>query len=257
MSRYQKLTVSLLIISAGMAVAGRWWPIAWGWYLLPLVLYLLICSVGSFVMAFNFFLPARCRGEQAEKVIAITFDDGPIAGYTNRLLALLAEADVRAAFFCIGSRVAAHPEIAAQLVAAGHVVGNHSYSHRPNFGFLSQKSVARELADADQALRVATGKQPRFFRPPFGVTNPMIARAVGAAEYQTIGWSVRSFDTVIKNGDKLWSRVTKSLRSGDIVLFHDYSEAMLSILPAFIRTVHQQGFRIVPLNELLNENAYR
>jgi hypothetical protein len=84
----------------------------------------------------------------------------------------------------------------------------------------------------------------------------MVAAAVREKGYVTIGWSVRSFDTIIKDHSKLLKRITRSLKSGDIVLFHDHSESMIQILPAFLKTIEDLGLKIVRIDELLKEKAY-
>ena len=231
--------------------------VPWWWYLAPVVVYVAVCAAFSFVMQAQFFLPAICRGINTGKRIAITFDDGPMAGPTDRLLDILEKYKIKSAFFCIGAHIARNKNLLRRIAGSGHVIGNHSYSHKPTFGFMSRGEVARELDATDRQIEEITGRRPRFFRPPFGVTNPMIAQAVEAGGYKTIGWSVRSFDTIIKDADKLLKRVTKPLAAGDIVLFHDYSDSMLDILPRFIEFARRTGFEIVPLDELLKEDAYR
>jgi peptidoglycan/xylan/chitin deacetylase (PgdA/CDA1 family) len=119
------------------------------------------------------------------------------------------------------------------------------------------RRVARELADTDEAIRSAIGQTPRFFRPPYGVTNPMIARVVNRKQYTAVGWSVRSFDTVTDDRAKLLERVTRSLKGGDVVLFHDHCESTLEILPAFFEHVSRLGLKIVRIDELIGEKAYR
>jgi peptidoglycan/xylan/chitin deacetylase (PgdA/CDA1 family) len=139
----------------------------------------------------------------------------------------------------------------------GHLIGNHSFHHKATFGFQSQSGVRQELLLTEEAIADILGKRPRLFRPPFGVTNPMIARAARKSKSVTIGWSVRSFDTIISDPAKLYRRITQRLKPGDIILFHDYSKSMISVLPAFLQHVHDTGLKIVSLEELLNEKAYR
>jgi peptidoglycan/xylan/chitin deacetylase (PgdA/CDA1 family) len=137
----------------------------------------------------------------------------------------------------------------------GHIVGNHSFYHHWNFDLLSSKKMRAELLQTDDAIKAVLGVQPRYFRPPYGVTNPNLAMAIGN-DYRAIGWSVRSFDTVIKDPVKLMKRVTKNLKGGDIVLFHDHSEVMHKILPDFIKHVELIGLKIVRLDKLIDESPY-
>lgn len=226
------------------------------WYVLLISLYVSISIIGSFVMSMKLFTNNICKGITNEKFIAITFDDGPIAGKTDCILEILARYNVSATFFCIGSRIDINEALLRKTDEAGHLIGNHTFYHKKHFGFLSSSDILQELHDTDSAIEKVLQKKPNFFRPPFGVTNPMIARAVDTGKYDTIGWSVRSFDTIVHDPKKLLKRTT-CVRPGDIVLFHDYSLTTIEILPTFIETVQAKGYRIVRLDELLNQKAYR
>jgi peptidoglycan/xylan/chitin deacetylase (PgdA/CDA1 family) len=98
--------------------------------------------------------------------------------------------------------------------------------------------------------------KPRFFRPPYGVTNPNLARAIRKGSYVTMGWSVRSFDTITPDTEKLFNRVTKQLKGGDVILFHDYCESTIAILPRLLDHINNIGLKVVRLDELLNEKGY-
>ena len=124
------------------------------------------------------------------------------------------------------------------------------------FDLQSADKISKELRDTDKAIEKVIHKKPNFFRPPYGVTNPMVATAVKKGGYKTIGWTVRSFDTMTKNGNVLLDRITKSLKGGDVILFHDYSAATVEILPAFLEEVTKLGLKIVRVDELLKEKAY-
>lgn len=257
MSPYRKLNIALPAVLFASGIADAWYDVPWWCYALPVVLYGVRCAFGSFILSDEFFMAVRSNAKTSSRHVALTFDDGPLPGNTERVLAILEEAGVKAAFFCIGAHMAANENLLIKIHQAGHIIGNHSFHHQNTFGFLTEKQVAKELSDTDDCVLRATGRSPRLFRPPFGVTSPMIAGAVARREYLTIGWSIRSFDTVIKDPAKLYRRVTANVKNGDIVLFHDYSETMLSILPSFIQFLRQEGFEPVRLDRLLNENAYR
>ena len=208
------------------------------------------------MLSAEFFLPVLYVGDRNSNKIAITFDDGPIPVMTEKILDVLNTHKVPAAFFCIGNRVHDYPALIKRMHESGHLIGNHSYWHGPMFDLQSPDKIAKELADTDVAIQKAINKKPNFFRPPFGVTNPMVASAVKRRGYKTIGWTVRSFDTMTKNGNALLDRVTNSLKGGDVILFHDYSTATLEMLPAFLEQVAILGLKIVRIDELLNEKAY-
>jgi peptidoglycan-N-acetylglucosamine deacetylase len=257
MSPYQKLTILFGILLGGIIVLDIQGEVSLWYYVIIFLSYVSLLAVGSFVLSLQLFTPVLYKGKSTEHVIALTFDDGPLQGRTDQLLDILNHYAIKATFFCIGQRVSENPELVKRMEANGHIIANHSYSHPKNFGFLRTAVVQHELQKTDEAIAEVIGKIPRFFRPPFGVTNPMIAKAIHRRKYVTVGWRLRSFDTLYKDSEALFKSVTKSVSPGDVVLFHDYSEAMLKMLPRFIEFLQWQGFRIVPLNELLNEAPYR
>ena len=222
------------------------------------ILFIYICLqvYGSINLKAQFFLPVKFKGPDSAKAVAITFDDGPIAGKTERILDLLRLRKVPAAFFCIGYRVEAEPKIIQRIYDEGHLVGNHSYWHGKTFDLQSAGKIADELKETNLAISRHINVVPRFFRPPYGVTNPMVASAVKNGDYVTIGWSIRSYDTVVKDSSRLLDRITSALKSGDIILFHDYSDSMLQILPDLLDHISGLGLKIVRIDELLNEKAY-
>lgn len=226
------------------------------WYALLGMIYLNIQVYGASVLSAEFFLPVMFKGDRNSNKIAITFDDGPIPVMTEKILDVLNTHKVPAAFFCIGNRVHDYPALIKRIHESGHLIGNHSYWHGAMFDLQSPDKIAKELADTDTAILKVISKKPNFFRPPFGVTNPMVASAVKRRGYKTIGWTIRSFDTITKNGNALLDRVTQSLKGGDVILFHDYSAATLEMLPAFLEQVAALGLKIVRVDELLKEKAY-
>jgi len=225
-------------------------------YIIVAVLYLLIVTYGTFVLSAQFFIPVKFKGDISSGAIAITFDDGPVPEKTEKILEILKSYKVSAAFFCIGHRIADNPMLAKQIHDAGHLLGNHSYWHKNTFDMQSTEKIEHELITTNTTIKEAIGLKPNFFRPPHGVTNPMVANAILRGGFKTIGWSVRSFDTVSKNRSTLLKRVTKSIKAGDIILFHDYCAITLDILPEFLDYVFARGLKVVRVDELLNEKAY-
>src|SRR5690606_17833233 len=106
------------------------------------------------------------------------FDDGPHPDFTPQILKLLRQHNAKATFFCIGKKVAQHPEIVKGIIAEGHIIGNHTYSHTKAFGFLSTKKVTDELQTTEETIERLTGLKTKLYRPAFGVTNPNISTAV-------------------------------------------------------------------------------
>lgn len=250
--------VNWLFIFAILAlvVADRWVPVS-GWiYVALCATFIGIQVYGSSVLSLQYYLPVRSRGTESSGAVALTFDDGPVAGRTDKILDILQQHKAPAAFFCIGKRVQAHPQLVQRMYEDGHLVANHSYFHRATFDLQSATAIAKELFDTDIVIKQATGFRPVYFRPPYGVTNPMVASAVRKGKYVTVGWSIRSFDTVINDRNRLLARVTRSLKGGDIILLHDHGRSTMDILPDLINKISALGLKIVRVDELLNEKAY-
>ncbi len=226
----------------------------------PLALVLVICAGlmvwGAAKVNSNFYFDVVCKAETKEKVVALSFDDGPVENYTPQILDILQQHKVPAAFFCIGHRVEKAPALTKQIHEEGHLIGNHSYSHHALFDLYSSKKMSKDLDSADQAVIAAIGVRPLLFRPPYGVTNPMLGKAVARGIYTPVGWSIRSMDTVAKDADKLLAKVTKDVQPGDIFLFHDTCAVTVKILPALIKQLKEKGFAFKRIDELLNVPAY-
>ena len=180
-------------------------------YPVLLFLYSIVVFYGCYFVNSDFFLPVICSATTNKKEIAISFDDGPANQFTAEIVALLNEHKVKAAFFCIGKRIAGNEQLFRQLHADEHLIGNHSYSHHFWFDLFSYKKMARDLKMMDEEMQRVTGLQPKLFRPPYGVTNPNLKNAIVKGGYIPIGWSVRSMDTMIKDEKKLLQKITKSL----------------------------------------------
>jgi peptidoglycan-N-acetylglucosamine deacetylase len=256
MLKAKTINITFLVILIILAIFDWANDLSPWWYALLLIVYLNFQAYGASVLSAQFFLPVMYQGDPNSNKIAITFDDGPIPVMTEKILDVLNAHKVPAAFFCIGNRVSDYPNLIKRIHESGHLIGNHSYWHGAMFDLQSPDKIFKELADTDVAIQKVIHKKPNFFRPPFGVTNPMVAAAVKRRGYKTIGWTVRSFDTMTRNGQTLLDRVTRSLKGGDVILFHDYSLATLEILPAFLEEVASLGLKVVRVDELLKEKAY-
>lgn len=238
-----------------MIILNQRYPVPFAYYVVVIFLYLGIQAYGSSVLSAQFFVPVRWKGQQKHSV-ALTFDDGPVPGKTESILNVLAAHNVHAAFFCIGNRVADNHTLVSKIHTAGHLVCNHSYWHRFTFDLQSASAIGKELDDTNAVIHNLIGRKPVFFRPPYGVTNPMVAKAVRAREITTVGWSIRSFDTVINDGPELLKKITRNLKGGDIILLHDHGKVTTEILPSLLNHINTVGLKIVRLDELLNEKAY-
>ncbi len=225
-------------------------------YFILLIVYSLILFWGCYYVGSNFFIKIVCKAETDKKEIAISFDDGPAENYTKDILAILKAEEVKATFFCIGKRIAGNEAVLKQIDTDGHIIGNHSYSHHFWFDMYPAKKMLDDLQQMDLEMESVTGLKPKLFRPPYGVTNPNLAKAIKKGGYISVGWSVRSMDTVVKDGKKLLDKINDGIKPGAVFLFHDTSKTTLDILPDFIQEVKNRGYHIIPLDKLLALQPY-
>lgn len=226
------------------------------YFLILFLLYSLILFYGCYFIRSNFFMKVFCSATTDKKEIAISFDDGPAENYTPQILETLKQHDVKAVFFCIGRKIAGNEKIFRQLHEDDHIIGNHSYSHHFFFDLFSSKKMLDELQMMNRDTEKLIGVKPKLFRPPYGVINPNLRKAIQDGEYTPVGWSVRSMDTVIKDEKKLLEKIKRSLKPGAVYLFHDTSKSTLEVLPIFIKHVKDLGYEIVRLDKMLALQPY-
>ena len=226
----------------------------WVFYLL-IALFLLLLVVGSFSMSHNFFLKSFTRLDSYQSdAIALTFDDGPHPLYTPEVLALLKKYKVKATFFCIGKNAEKYPELVQQIVAAGHTIGNHSYSHKTYIGFKGTKCWIEELEKTDVVLEGILNKKPVLFRPPYGVTTPHLAKAIEYTKHTVIGWSLRTYDTSpIRHKDAMLKSIQSNIEPGAVILLHDTHKNIPYILEHTLIYLQHHGYKTVSVNELIDE----
>jgi peptidoglycan/xylan/chitin deacetylase (PgdA/CDA1 family) len=152
--------------------------------------------------------------------IALTYDDGPNDPHTLRLLEVLAKHGVHATFFLIGRYVRQRPEIAREIVAAGHVVGNHTFSH-PLLIFKSEREIRRQLSECQAVLKDAIGEHSNLFRPPFGGRRPAVLRIARELGMEPVMWNVTGYDWNAPPAEGIERKAAKRIRGGDVILLHD------------------------------------
>jgi peptidoglycan/xylan/chitin deacetylase (PgdA/CDA1 family) len=183
--------------------------------------------------------------------IAMTFDDGPSATLTPKLLDILAAHHIKATFFVIGENVAEHPEIVARAAREGHEIGNHSWSH-PNFAKMSDASVRSQLQRTDDAIKSATGARPTLLRPPYGSITTREKRWIhDQFGYQIILWDVDPYDWKRPGPSVVRSRILKETRPGSIVLSHDIHPGTIEAMPSTLDALEAKGFKFVTVSELI------
>lgn len=183
--------------------------------------------------------------------IAMTFDDGPSATLTPKLLDILAAHHMKVTFFVLGEMVAEHPEILARAAREGHEIASHSWSH-PNLAKMSQEAVRSQLQRTDDEIKNAIGKRPTLFRPPYGSITERQKRWIhDEFGYNIILWDVDPLDWKRPGPAVVRNRILKETRPGSIVLSHDIHPGTIEAMPSTFDQLEAKGFKFVTVSELL------
>jgi peptidoglycan-N-acetylglucosamine deacetylase len=228
------------------------------WFYLPLVaLYLTIPVILAFLPCSQFHhYPVICHGSRNERLVSITFDDGPDPAITPVILDILKQHRISATFFIIGRKIEGNEELVRRIDREGHTIGNHSFAHSNLWDFWSPDKLRKDLLKTEDIIKQVTGKKVRFFRPPYGVINPMVESALRTIRYTVVAWSRRSLDTATGSQERLISRATDRLQPGEIILLHDTQKVTAGALKQIIASILRQELRIVSLEKLINQAAY-
>ena len=194
--------------------------------------------------------------------IALTYDDGPNDPHTLRLLEVLAKHNVHATFFMIGRYVQQRPEIVREVVKAGHVIGNHTFTH-PLLTLQSAAQIRQELSDCRSALQDAIGDHSNLFRPPFGGRRPATLRIARELGLEPVMWNVTGYDWNAPPSAMIEQKVAKQIRGGDVILLHDgghkqigadRSQTVLAT-DSLIAKYQAEGYRFVTIQEMMMEKS--
>lgn len=190
-----------------------------------------------------------------EKKVAITIDGVWGAELTPKLLDLFAKHKIHITFFFGGYWLEKHPDVLKEIVARGHEIGNHTYTH-PHCNTLSADQLRKELHDTSMLVQEITGQWPRFFRPPFGEYNNQVIKVCEAEKYQVIQWSIDSLDWKEPGVHFIVKRVMDNVKPGDIILMHNNAPHTPDALAIIIPRLIEMGYKIVPLSELVYSENY-
>lgn len=222
------------------------------------------------------YVRAFCREKTDRKVVYLTFDDGPHPPETERVLDVLRGRGARATFFMIGSKVSGNEAVLRRMLEEGHALGLHTYSHAGTFPLLSFDKMLADVNEGKRAVESVAGKKISLFRPPFGVTNPTISKVVRTLGLHTVGWDVRSFDTMFckssehsckqsgysckqsehsckqsgyscKQSGHDWyvpvvERIMKQVRPGSVILLHDRLDGASDLLSLLLDSLAASGY---------------
>lgn len=254
------LVVKLPAVAAGLATA---WTLPPGWAALA------TCTIAIAVIGFftytiahpssQFFVPVISRIPTEQRVIALTFDDGPDPEVTPKILDVLGAHDARATFFVLGERAARYPEMIRRIHREGHTVGTHTQRHLVRFHFGTPSYVQREIEDAIDVVADILPARPTLFRPPQGLRTPAFASGWRRTSGLTcVTWSVRGLDSRATTAEAIVARVAGRLAPGAIITLHDGTglggthdrAATLEALALILDECRTRGLRCVALGEL-------
>jgi len=252
LKKYVLVFIPLVIILSTVIV---FLDVSWWW----LFLFCLISSVplvlGAIYIQQNFFIESinslhdSTLPHKKDTDIVLTFDDGIHPIHTPKVLDILQAHGVKAMFFIIGKNINQHAAILKRIADDGHTIGNHSFTHGIWFDMKSTAGMVAELNQMNEAVVDILGKEytPVYFRPPYGVTNPNLANAIKRTGMTSVGWNLRSMDTVAKSKMQLLDKLKKMTGKGSIVLLHDRCAITVDTLTDYIVFCKQQGFTFTTL----------
>ena len=199
---------------------------------------------------------------RSSRQLALTYDDGPNDPHTLRLLEVLAKHSVRATFFLIGRYVQQRPEIVREIAQAGHIVGNHSFTH-PLLTFKSETEIKQQLSECRAALQDVISEPSNLFRPPFGGRRPAVLRVARSLGLKTIMWNVTGYDWTAPPAPAIERKVASKIRGGDVILLHDGGHKQMGAdrsqtviaTDRLITRYKSEGYEFVTIPQMMTESA--
>ena len=187
-----------------------------------------------------------------DKLIALTYDDGPWPGYTAQILEILKKNNIKATFFVVGQVLQSYPDLGKRIVTEGHIIANHTWNHP--YHFFNKEAAAVEIDRTADLIYKTTGTKTTLFRPPGGILHNGLADYAKSKDYAVIMWSADSIDYALPPPATLVARVVRQATPGGIVLLHDGGgprKNTVAALPSMIRKLRDKGYRFVTIPELL------
>jgi peptidoglycan/xylan/chitin deacetylase (PgdA/CDA1 family) len=250
-------------VSAAMHMLALGWiafkPAVW-----PFAVGALIADHAGLVLGGLF---PRCRilgpnmtrmrtNENGQRVVALTFDDGPHPELTPRVLDVLDDFGARASFFCVGREIEQQAPLVREMVSRGHQIENHTWSHPNWFALLSPAGLTTQISRTQSVIDHVTGRAPTYFRAPAGIRSPWLDPVLQRYRLRLVSWTRRGFDTVDKDPDRIYFRLVSNIAPGDILLLHDggprdtslRSALVLELLPRLLDKIRRKGLQVVPLS---------
>lgn len=228
--------------------------------LLVIIVVVIAAAAAAFQISksrtFQFFGEIVPRINTPQKIIALTFDDGPTPGATEEVLSILNEESVKATFFVIGENLERNPEQGRKIVAAGHELGNHSYSHH-RMVLKTPSFIESEIERTDQLIRQAGHQSAIHFRPPYGKKLILLPYFLSRTSRKTITWDIEpdSYPEIAANSNRIVSHVMEKVRPGSIILLHVMSpsrDASLKAVKGVITGLKSEGYSFKTVSQMLD-----
>ena len=193
--------------------------------------------------------------ETPEKKIAISFDAAWGDEFTQEILDILEEHNIKSTFFLVGFWVDKYPHQVKKIFDAGHEIGNHSSTH-PDMAKIAKEEIIKELNVTGEKIEKIIGQKPTLLRPPYGAYNNTLLTTAKEEGYYTIQWDVDSLDWKELGVEPMVERVTSKVKNGSIVLFHNNAKYLTQALPSILKTLQSEGYEIIPISELIYKKDY-
>jgi peptidoglycan/xylan/chitin deacetylase (PgdA/CDA1 family) len=238
------------------------------WKRFILIIAIILIVLGAGVAAFSIFFDQAVivrkgtiyQVEVSEKVVALTFDDGPSPEWTPKILDELKKAGVKATFFMIGKYVEKYPQIARRVAEEGHDIGNHSYDHKVLI-YYRMKTLECEINEAEKVIKDVTGVETHYFRPPKAWLTYKEKEKIKEMGYEVVLWTLNSKDWVTFDDKYIVKFLVHNVKPGDIILFHDGGGVFsteggnrretVKTIPQLVEKLRAKGYRFVTITELL------
>lgn len=191
------------------------------------------------------------KRDSKQKIVALTFDDGPSPDVTPQILNTLQEFEAKATFFMLGSQVEFYPQLAEQVASLGHEIASHSY-HHPDLTTMDDQKIKEEFKQTSKEIKKATGREPKLFRPPYGAYNDRVIHYADHYDYAIVLWSIDALDWKHQNADEIIKIVMEDLTDGAIILLHDIHQSTADALPELLTSLQKEGYTFVTVSELLS-----
>lgn len=235
---------------------------------LPLSSFIIIICLASIIFLIGYMPKVNLWSissiKTRDKVIALTFDDGPNEPYTSQILKILKEHQVPATFFLLGENAQKYPNIVKEIDSEGHLIGNHTTNHKRFLMLKTPTAITQDIDTTNEIIGKLIGKRPKFFRPPYGFRSFWGARILSIKGYQIVTWNDMTSDWAKVSSEKITIDIIRRAKPGTIIDLHDGSEdpknadrsTTVKAVGEIIDLLQSEGYKFVRLDELLKKPAY-